>query len=89
MTESLVVVGGPGDVVEALTTSTTPFAWLLLVNAASTLFMTGVIWFVQIVHYPLFIRVGPGVLVDYARRQHRAPARPAGMRRHRSTTTLL
>lgn len=27
---------------------------LLLTNLASTLFMTGVIWFVQVVHYPLF-----------------------------------
>ncbi len=30
--------------------------WLL--HLASTLFMTGVIWFVQVVHYPLFSRVG-------------------------------
>jgi len=34
---------------------------LLLANAAATLFMVGVIWFVQVVHYPLFSRVGrPG-----------------------------
>jgi len=34
---------------------------LLLANAAATLFMVGVIWFVQIVHYPLFASVGrPG-----------------------------
>ena len=31
---------------------------LLLAHAAATLFMVGVIWFVQIVHYPLFARVG-------------------------------
>ncbi len=31
---------------------------LLLVQAATTLFMVGVIWFVQLVHYPLFERVG-------------------------------
>lgn len=31
---------------------------LLLVHAATTLFMVGLIWFVQIVHYPLFDRVG-------------------------------
>lgn len=30
----------------------------LLANAAATLFMTGLIWFVQVVHYPLFARVG-------------------------------
>jgi hypothetical protein len=34
---------------------------LLLAHAAATLFMVGVIWFVQVVHYPLFARVGrPG-----------------------------
>ena len=27
---------------------------LLILNLVSTLFMTGVIWFVQIIHYPLF-----------------------------------
>src|SRR4051812_5417580 len=27
---------------------------LFLLHVASTLFMTGVIWFVQVVHYPLF-----------------------------------
>lgn len=32
--------------------------YLLFAHAASTLFMVGVIWFVQIVHYPLFGRVG-------------------------------
>ncbi len=31
---------------------------LLLVHAASTLFMTGLIWFVQVVHYPLGSVVG-------------------------------
>ncbi|MGI8650815.1 MAG: hypothetical protein ACR2KW_10635 [Rubrobacter sp.] len=38
---------------------------LLLVNLASTLFMVGVIWFVQIVHYPLFSRVGTPGFVAY------------------------
>jgi len=34
---------------------------LLLAHAAATLFMVGVIWFVQLVHYSLFARVGrPG-----------------------------
>lgn len=32
---------------------------LLLANAAATWFMTGLIWFVQVVHYPLFAQVGP------------------------------
>ena len=32
--------------------------WLLAAHAFVTLFMTGLIWFVQLVHYPLFGRVG-------------------------------
>ncbi|MFY0528690.1 hypothetical protein ACN28I_37835 [Archangium gephyra] len=33
---------------------------VLLAHAAATLFMVGLIWFVQVVHYPLFSRVvGP------------------------------
>ena len=32
--------------------------WLFLVQFSSTMFMVGVIWFVQIVHYPLLSRVG-------------------------------
>ena len=31
---------------------------VLLVQLASTLFMVGLIWFVQVVHYPLFDHVG-------------------------------
>ncbi len=31
---------------------------ILLANAAATLFMLGLIWFVQVVHYPLFAAVG-------------------------------
>jgi len=32
---------------------------LCLANILATIFMTGVIWIVQIVHYPLFAKVGP------------------------------
>ena len=32
--------------------------WLLVFHAVSTLMMAGLIWFVQIVHYPLFAMVG-------------------------------
>ena len=32
---------------------------LLLAHVAATLYMTGLIWFVQRVHYPLFAGVGP------------------------------
>ncbi len=31
---------------------TSPHAWLLVVNAAATFFVVGVIWFVQTVHCP-------------------------------------
>lgn len=34
--------------------------YLLLAHLAATLYMVGLIWFVQIVHYPLFARVGEG-----------------------------
>ncbi len=39
--------------------------WLLLVHCATTLFMLGVIWFVQIVHYPLFQHVGDSGFAGY------------------------
>ena len=39
---------------------------LLLLHAAATLFMVGVIWFVQVVHYPLFGKVDSDVFVAYA-----------------------
>ena len=39
---------------------------LLLAQAASTLAMCGVIWFVQVVHYPLFARVGEAGFRAYA-----------------------
>jgi hypothetical protein len=41
---------------------------VLLLNAASTLFMTGLIWFVQIVHYPLFNAVGTEKFIAYEMR---------------------
>ena len=39
---------------------------LLLAHAAVTWFMTGLIWFVQIVHYPLFASVGENGFKSYA-----------------------
>jgi hypothetical protein len=39
---------------------------LMLAHAASTLCMTGLIWFVQIVHYPLFQLVGERTFRSYA-----------------------
>jgi hypothetical protein len=38
---------------------------LFLVQLAATLAMTGIIWFVQIVHYPLFARVAPANFAQY------------------------
>jgi len=38
--------------------------WILLLNLVVTLLMTGVIWFVQVVHYPLFLKVGS---VDFSK----------------------
>lgn len=49
---------------------------ILLANAVSTLFMTGLIWFVQIVHYPLFAAVGTDRFTEYSRL-------------HQSLTTLV
>jgi hypothetical protein len=40
----------------------------LLVHAAATWFMVGLIWFVQVVHYPLFAGVGRAEWAAYHRR---------------------
>lgn len=39
--------------------------WLLAAHAFVTLFMTGLIWFVQVVHYPLFDRIGTSEFASY------------------------
>lgn len=39
---------------------------LLVLHAAATLYMTGLVWFVQIVHYPLLHRVGAVGFARYA-----------------------
>jgi len=41
---------------------------VLLANLASSLAMTGLIWFVQIVHYPLFASVGAREFAGYERK---------------------
>ena len=38
---------------------------LFLLDIAATLYLWGVIWTVQVVHYPLFARVGPAQWMDY------------------------
>lgn len=45
--------------------------WLLLLNLACALFMTGLIWFVQVVHYPLFERIGAQDFVLYEQNHQR------------------
>ena len=42
--------------------------WLWLTQLAVTLYMTGVIWLVQIVHYPLFAQVGRDGFAGYEAR---------------------
>jgi hypothetical protein len=51
---------------------------LPVAHAAATLFMTGVIWFVQIVHYPLFGRVGAAEFPAYEREHARRTGRVVG-----------
>ena len=41
--------------------------WLLFAQAFATLYMTGLIWFVQLVHYPMFADVPEEVFVEYER----------------------
>ncbi|MEO8027278.1 MAG: hypothetical protein ABI823_12435 [Bryobacteraceae bacterium] len=37
----------------------------LLTNLAATLFLTGLVWFVQVVHYPLYANVGAAEFATY------------------------
>lgn len=41
------------------------FNLLLIVNAACAWLMTGIIWFVQVVHYPLFASTGKECFMPY------------------------
>jgi hypothetical protein len=56
---------------------------LLLVHAAATWFMVGLIWTIQLVHYPLFARVGANEFTGYENEHTRRMARllviPAGV----------
>jgi len=38
---------------------------IVLLNLAATLIMVGVIWFVQVVHYPLYTRINPDSFPQY------------------------
>ncbi|MFM8268418.1 MAG: hypothetical protein ACKOA2_10400 [Ilumatobacteraceae bacterium] len=44
---------------------------VLTIHLIATAAMTGVIWFVQVVHYPLFAAVGDSNFVDYEREHTR------------------
>ena len=52
--------------------------WILLLHAAATVFMTGLIWFVQVVHYPLFSAVGRDRFSEYEGRHSRLTGRVVG-----------
>jgi hypothetical protein len=41
---------------------------VLMLHVATTMFMVGLIWFVQIVHYPLFAHVGDNTFFSYHQR---------------------
>lgn len=51
---------------------------VLLANVGATLFMVGVIWFVQIVHYPLFGRVGAKGFPAYSEAHSRLTSHVVG-----------
>ena len=53
----------------------TRYQLVLLVHAAATLFMVGLIWFVQVVHYPLLSSVGSELFSDYAAAHSRLTTR--------------
>lgn len=38
---------------------------ILLSNIAATFIMIGIIWFVQVVHYPLYTRINPDAFPNY------------------------
>jgi hypothetical protein len=52
--------------------------WLYAAHAFVTLFMTGLIWFVQVVHYPLFDRVGKSDFAAYEAHHTRRTGRLVG-----------
>ena len=56
-----------------------PLRLLLLAHLSATLLMTGVIWFVQVVHYRLFDGVGEADYSRYAARHARLTSFVVGM----------
>jgi hypothetical protein len=51
---------------------------VVLAHAAATLTMVGIIWFVQVVHYPLFASIPTVDFVAYERRHTERTARVVG-----------
>lgn len=51
---------------------------LLIIHAAATLYMVGLIWFIQLVHYPLMGKVGRDGYTDYQRLHERYTAWAVG-----------
>lgn len=51
---------------------------ILALHLGSTAAMTGLIWFVQIVHYPLFAMVGEGRFRDYEAQHTKRTSRVVG-----------
>ncbi len=45
--------------------------WMLVLHLAATLFMTGIVWFAQIVEYPLFAYVGTKDFPEFERQHER------------------
>lgn len=64
---------------------------ILLAHAAATWFMVGLIWFVQVVHYPLFAGVGEAGWSDYSQRHQKLTTLVVGpvMLAELVTTALL
>jgi len=48
---------------------------LLVLQALATLSLTGLVWFVQVVHYPLFARAGEGSFAAYEQEHTRRTTR--------------
>jgi UDP-N-acetylmuramyl pentapeptide phosphotransferase/UDP-N-acetylglucosamine-1-phosphate transferase len=40
-------------------------SWIFIIHLFFTLYMTGVIWFVQVVHYPLMGKIGAEAFEEY------------------------
>ena len=51
---------------------------VLLTHLAVTLFMVGVVWFVQVIHYPLFAKVGSEGFALYSKAHSRLTAYVVG-----------